>query len=173
MNVRLLLTLFFLSSSACGSSTRFGENILIKGDKLALNLTVNMVASESHLQQINVVAELKNNSPKSIFYFDWNTPLEGKLYSNLYDISVEGTTIPYTGIFAKRSYQKNNQAKEIASKDTAKVSTDIFPFYDWCKATASTAKLKYNGEVRIKGSAGLKNGETEQFIEIDLSQLRC
>lgn len=88
-----------------------------RSEKQALNLEIKLKQTEFKTDENIVVSFLvKNNSDENKKFCTWQTPLEGKITANIFEIEHQGKVLEYQGIMIKRGEPQEKDSVSLAPK---------------------------------------------------------
>lgn len=102
-------------------------------------------------QPVEVVFRLSNPGAKPLYVLDWHTPLEG-LLNNIFDVTRDGTEIPYAGPMLKRGPPQADDYVTVAPGASVEGKVEVSLAYE----------LKQPGRYRIAFKNRLWDVATEK-----------
>ncbi|MFP2908148.1 protease [Pyxidicoccus sp. 3LFB2] len=81
-------------------------------------------------EPVEVVFRLTNPTEKPLHVLDWHTPLEG-LLNNIFDVTREGTEIPYAGPMLKRANPGADDYVAVAPGASVEGKVNVALAYDF------------------------------------------
>ncbi len=93
-----------------------------------------------------VLFYLENKSAQPIRFLPWNTPLEGELTADIFDISFDGGSLLYQGIMIKRAAPVEADYETLAVDERREVVIDLAESYDMSAAGSYHVRLRTFGD---------------------------
>lgn len=81
-----------------------------------------------------VLFYVENNSAESIKILPWQTPLEGELTADIFEITINGDTLQYQGIMIKRAAPTDADYITLAVGERREIVTSLSDSYDMSAA---------------------------------------
>ncbi len=135
--------LFSIAMLGCNS------NKTEASEKQALDVEIKLKQTEFKSGENIVVSfSVKNNSDESKKFCIWQTPLEGKITANIFEIERQGKVLEYQGIMIKRGEPQGKDSISLAPKESLQKEIIINQSYD----------LKGSGHYKIRFLGRLVNG---------------
>lgn len=114
--------------------------------QVGLNAVVDVIESGDRAE---VLYYLENTSAQPIRFLPWNTPLEGELTADIFDITFDGESLQYQGIMIKRSAPVDSDYDTLAVGERREVVVDLSESYGMAAAGSYSVRLRTFGDEAI------------------------
>jgi hypothetical protein len=130
LGLTFLIAMFGCNSKKAETAEKPGLDVEIKLNQTEFKTDENILVSFS----------VKNNSEESKKFCIWQTPLEGKITANIFEIDHQGKVLEYRGMMIKRGEPQEKDSLSLAPKAFLEKDILINQSYD----------LKSPGQYRIR-----------------------
>jgi hypothetical protein len=93
-------------------------------------------------ESARVLFYIENNSADSIKILPWQTPLEGELTADIFDITLNGDTLQYQGIMIKRAAPTDADYLTLSAGERREIVTSLSDSYDMSATGEYLVKLR-------------------------------
>jgi len=109
---------------------------------------------------------LENVSARPVRILPWNTPLEGELTADIFDVSIADTSLLYQGIMIKRSAPAEADYITLAVSERREVVIDLAESYDMTTTGSYRVALRSDGVDAIMQIDGVDVAITGDAVTI-------
>ena len=136
--ISLPVCLALLIIAAGCAPTPPGETI--PPPKTELEATIEVPATLSSGEAVNLRFTLANNTDTSLYVLKWYTPLEG-IAGEIFRVERDGQTIPYQGMLAKRAAPSPADYVLLEPGESVSAEVDLARAYDFSSAGEYTIEF--------------------------------
>lgn len=115
--------------------------------QVGLRSVANVVKSGDRAE---VLFYLENKGTQPVSILPWNTPLEGELTADIFDINVAGMSLQYQGIMIKRLAPTESDYIKIAVGERREVVIDLADSYDMSAMGSYVVQLRSDDDASFR-----------------------
>lgn len=122
-----------------------------------------VAATVNSSDKAEVLFYLENVGDAPLVYLPWNTPLEGELTADVFDVSIDGVSLDYQGILIKRVAPTESDYKTLEAGHSREVIVDLSASYDMSATGSYLIRLRTFGDQSVY-TLGTRLGTAEASI---------
>lgn len=133
-------------------------------DKEVVSITLLNGKQSSETNATGIIINIANNTEKSIKVLKWNTPLEGTLRADMFNVSIDNKKVSYVGIKVKRGAPTEEDYIIFQPKETKTINLDISNYYKM--DSSGIYAISYKGSVEFSLADDINAFKTNGELEL-------